>query len=269
MILAILLIVSAVVFFIFLVRYFDDKRMLLDAFKRGNVIVFGKKGKGKDLLFQYIINCRKANYLSNISYGGKYESVSLNEVSCPGNSYENLINEDYVVSLAKDWEKKDIYISDCGVYLPSQYDTKLYKQFPSLPIYYALSRHLYYNNVHCNTQNLTRVWKALREQADSYVKCRGVIKLPFFLCIKWCYYDKYESASNNILPIGNLRGLIFRKRDDSVILQFKATNGLIVNGFSLIRKSKIKYNTRIFRDYLLTDNVDYVNIKEVRLSDHD
>ena len=88
--------------------------------------------------------------------------------------------------------------------LPSQYDTKLYKSYPSFPIFYALSRHLYNSNIHCNTQNLSRVWKALREQADFYIKCIEV-KKPFilglfgFLRIDFICYDKYESANNSLL----------------------------------------------------------------------
>ena len=37
-------------------------------FKHGNVIVGGKKGKGKDLLFNYVIHKRHDYYYSNIDY---------------------------------------------------------------------------------------------------------------------------------------------------------------------------------------------------------
>lgn len=252
MILLIILAVITIVLIIVISKYQKNKKMLLNAFKRGNVIVYGKKGKGKDLLFQYIINSRKKIYLSNVDYGGGYNSVSISEINCKPNTYETLINEEYTKIENKGWEDKDIYLSDCGIYLPSQFDSSLYKKFPSFPIYYALSRHLYHNNVHCNTQNLTRVWKALREQADSYVKCQGVINLPGLLIIKWCYYDKYESAVNNILPIITPRKWL-RRKDDSIIAQFKATNGEIKNGVSIIRKKAIKYDTRVFRTYLLEE----------------
>lgn len=252
MIILIIFIVLAVALLVIVTKYQKSKKIILDAFKKGNVIVYGKKGKGKDLLFQYVINIRKKDYLSNIYFGSNYNPVTLNEISCAPNTFENLINEKYIKTENKGWEDMDIYLSDCGIYLPSQFDSSLYKKFPSFPIYYALSRHLYHNNVHCNTQNLTRVWKALREQADSYIKCQGVINLPGFLVIKWCYYDKYESAVNNILPIVTPRKILFRK-DDSIIAQFKATNGEIKNGISIIRKKAIMYDTRVFKSYLLED----------------
>ena len=53
--LAVLLIIGIV----FLTSYKINKKFLLDRFNEGNVIVAGKKGKGKDLLFQYVINNRK------------------------------------------------------------------------------------------------------------------------------------------------------------------------------------------------------------------
>lgn len=239
-------IILVVVLLIVVFWYYSKKRILINAFKRGNTIVFGKKGKGKDLLTQYVINCRKKEYLSNIDYGGKRENVALIDVSCPGNTYENLILENYIKSEAKDWENRDIYISDAGIYLPSQYDTKLYKTYPSLPIYYALSRHLYNNNVHCNTQNLGRVWKALREQADAYFKCIRTYKIGPILIVKWIYYDKYESAEKSLLP---MRKKLFKSSD--LYEQYRATNGEIVIGYSIIRKKSIKYDTRVFRTYLL------------------
>ena len=48
-------------------------REMISNFKKCNVIVFGKKGTGKDLIFQKVINCRKDTYYSNISYGGNYK----------------------------------------------------------------------------------------------------------------------------------------------------------------------------------------------------
>ena len=39
-------------------KYINFKRYLLRGFKEGNVITFGRKRKGKDLVHQYVINHR-------------------------------------------------------------------------------------------------------------------------------------------------------------------------------------------------------------------
>ena len=252
-IIIILLVLALLIAFIwFLYVCISTKNRIVREFKHCNVIVFGKKGNGKDLLFQKVINSRKDTYFSNISYGGDYNNISLNQISVSPNTYETFINNKITKIDKNDlMENKDIYISDAGVYLPSQYDTKLYKSFPSLPIFYALSRHLYNNNVHVNTQNLSRVWKALREQADYYIKCRGVLNLGFGLLIKTTEYEKYESALNSVEPI---KALLFNKINKADIQQYVATNGFIKKGFVFIFKKQINYDTRAFSKIIFKDN---------------
>lgn len=228
-----------------------NKIFLCNVFNKNNVIVFGKKGCGKDLLFQYVINSRHKKHFSNIYFNKKTEIVCLKDLELKNNTYENFINNDINNEVKIDkFEGKDFYISDIGVMLPSQYDTKLYKSYPSFPIFYALSRHLYNSNVHCNTQNLGRVWKALREQADSYIKCVGVDKplilgLFGFLRINFIYYDKYESANSSLLP---LPFGFMNKFLNANAKQYYATNGLIKASYVLINKKSIKYNTRAFHE---------------------
>ena len=148
------LIVGLVLLTIFLFKNHLVNKNLLWNFKHCNVIVAGKKGSGKDLLFQGIIHKRKDFYYSNISYGGKHKLVTLEDVSVKPNSYLNMVKNDIVKSPHMFKEGKDIYISDIGNFLPSYMDSKLYQLFPSMPIFYSLSRHLYNSNVHCNTQNI-------------------------------------------------------------------------------------------------------------------
>lgn len=235
--------IAAIALAVFLVIAYLTKKRIAREFSRCNVIVYGKKGNGKDLLFQAIINKRKRPYFANISYGGDYTNVWANEISVAPNTYEKFIKNDVEVIEKVFPDRKDFYLSDGGIILPSQYDSKLYNAFPSLPIFYALSRHLTNSNVHINTQNLGRVWKALREQADYYVRCRGVIHLPHFLIIKTTEYDTYESAEKNLLPIKNRFGNKYSKAE---VDQFNATNGFIQNGFVIVRKKSIKYDTRAY-----------------------
>lgn len=228
-----------------------NRAFLNNVFKKNNVIVFGKKGTGKDLLFQAVVNDYKCETFSNISYNKKSKLINLKDLELKNNTYDNFVNGSVLQEVKHDdFEGKDVFISDIGVMLPSQYDTKLYKSYPSFPIFYALSRHLYNSNIHCNAQNLGRVWKALREQADFYIKCLEVNK-PFilglfgFLRIDFICYDKYESANNSLLPLPN--GL-FNKFLDANVKQYYATNGMIEKKFILVHKSEIHYDTRAFHE---------------------
>ena len=188
-----------IVFFIFLIKYLIFKRFLLRQFKNGNVIVAGKKGKGKDLLFQWVINHRKDFYYANISYGGDRKVIKLKDVTVYPNTYLTFLQDNIVKSKHLFKEGKDIYISDIGNFLPSYMDAQLYKQFPSMPIFYSLSRHLYDSNIHCNTQSIERGWKALREQADFYIQVKGTTKLLGFIFItRMITYDRYESAKQKL-----------------------------------------------------------------------
>lgn len=229
---------------ILLKNHFKLKKVVY-AFKNSNVIVFGAKGTGKDLLFQWIIRKRHEKYFSNIPYGYKYKHIDLKDVSVAPNTYETFINGDITkVKRDKNREGKDIYISDGGIYLPSQMDTKLYKSYPSFPIYYALSRHLYNSNIHVNTQNLTRVWKSLREQADYYILCVQTIKIGFILITRFISYDRYESAEKKLRP---MTSRVLNKYSKAEYDVYTATNGDIHKAFIFQFSWNIKYDTRFFK----------------------
>lgn len=218
-------------------------------FKHCNVLVGGKKGSGKDMLFQWVINKRHDFYYGNISYGGKHKVIKLKEVSCAPNDYDHIVNDKIERQPHKFKEKKDIYISDIGVYLPSYMDSKLYQKFPSMPIYYALSRHLNNGNVHCNTQNIERGWKALREQADFYIIVKRTYKILGLLFItKYYSYDNYESAKKNLKPI---RARLLNKYSKSEVDLYRATNGEIQKGYIFQFRHTLKYDTRAMEKILL------------------
>lgn len=230
--------------------YCFKKHKLIKRFEKGNVIVFGNKGKGKDLVTQTIIKWRNKPYYSNIDYGGSYEFISLSEIDV-GNDFNNFIKENInQVEKRSEMEGKDIYISDAGIYLPSQFDTTLHKTYKGLPIYYALSRHLYANNVHTNVQNLEREWKALRELGDTYIWCRNTIKLFGWLVTEIYIYEKYETAVNRTLPlVTNL----LDKDENLQKKQFDATNGKIEKMYIFNRIKSLKYDTRAFSKKVFKD----------------
>lgn len=242
-------------------------------FKHGNVIVGGKKGKGKDLLFNYVIHKRHDYYYSNIDYSlprkmvkadfktlkvysadkvNQFrEIISLQDVSVYPNTYNNFVKERYEIINRRFIDGKDIYISDIGNFLPSYMDSTLYKQFPSMPLLYSLSRHLYANNIHCNTQNIERGWKALREQADFFVIVKRTYKI-FGLLITKCYsYDKYDSAVKGLMPI---KKRMLNKFSKANVDLYQAQNGDIRKFFVFQRTCKVTYDTRAFEKFVFDDD---------------
>lgn len=174
-------------------------KKIIKLFRNGNVCVCGLRGKGKDLLIGNVIARRKECYVSNLKYGYDYIPLRLSDLDLK-NTYKNFINNDvnkydYPYPL-----KADIYISDCGVYLPSQYCNQLNRDYEGLIGFQALSRHIARCNVHFNAQNLNRVWDKLREQSDIYIRCVRCIYLFGFVIQKIVIYDKYESCLARINP---------------------------------------------------------------------
>lgn len=236
----IILVVAAIILFVVLAI---NKRHLLDAFNSGNVIVFGKKGKGKDLLFQYVINARKKKCYSNIDYGKLSTHIDIKDLNCDPNDFNRFIDAEVVIVEKKLEEKRDAYISDGGISLSSAYDGLLKYKYKSFPVFYALSRHLLDMNIHINTQSIERVWKLLREQADNYVMANGVIKLGKLFIIKYRIYDRYESANRQLDPIKN-RPL--NKFAHSEADQYHALYGNITNGFVVLSLNRIYFDTRAY-----------------------
>lgn len=170
---AVLLIVISVI--LFRRRYKEYKldeadRFLVEEFRRCNVMVFGKKGSGKDVIFAHVIALRGEKHYANIPYDDNTEVIELCEINAGDNTFEDCINGEIEPFEPRFDEACDIYISDVGIYFPNTLHEKLDKLYPSMPVFMALSRHLYNNNVHTNCQALGRPWKKIREQADSYIQ---------------------------------------------------------------------------------------------------
>ena len=102
-----LLVLSSIALIILIVKCIKGKRFLIRQFERCNCIVFGKKGTGKDLLFNAVINGRKKPCYANIPYNEKFcEVKQIKDFSVSPNTYENFLNDDIKV-IDKKNEKKD------------------------------------------------------------------------------------------------------------------------------------------------------------------
>ncbi len=214
-----------------------NDKWLVNEFGRCNVIVFGKKGSGKDLLFAHVIALRGQPHYSNIQYNEDTTVIALTDISVGNNTWTDCLRGDITKTPPQFEEEQDIYISDGGIYLPSQYDNELNKRYQGMPIFYALSRHLYNSNIHVNVQALGRLWLKLREQADSYIRVLHTEQRRDGLLVTGITYDNYNAANAGLLP-----------RNDP---EFVAKNGEIVKRRWLIRYSELQYNTRYFRDIFL------------------
>lgn len=231
------------------------KSIIRNYFNKGNVCVTGLRGSGKDMLIGNVIARRKLDYISNINYGYNYNKLDFEKLNCGNNSYNDFINgttKKYIFPYKDD---TDIYISDVGIYFPSQYCSELNKQYKNIPTFMALSRHLGNCNVHFNVQNLNRAWDKLREQSDIYITC--VFCYVFFkgrfVLQQIRIYDKYESCVNRVKPFKMKTSLFDRNISKTQIKlakeQYTCTHGEIRTKM-LFYRNKAKYNTRYFKELL-------------------
>lgn len=185
-------------------------RRIIKLFEQGSVSVFGQRGTGKDVLFGNVIARRKKPYTSNLDYGGIFTPLDLNLLNMNGNTYRQLISGNPIpYEYPEALKGNDIYISDVGVYLPSQFCNELNRDYKGLPLFFALSRQIGRGmNVHCNTQFLGRPWDKLREQSDIYINTRKCIFLGKLVLMKVRLYEKYESALATVPPFRMRRPIL-------------------------------------------------------------
>ncbi len=183
------------------VKLTEADMWLVTEFRRCNVMVFGKKGSGKDVLFAHVIALRGEKHYSNIPYSDNTEVIELCEINAGDNTFEDCINGDIEKFDPRFDECCDIYISDAGIYFPNTLHEKLDKLYPSLPVFMALSRHLYNNNVHTNCQALGRPWKKIREQADSYIQVLRTRNRGDHLLLSIVGYEQNDVNSERLTQV--------------------------------------------------------------------
>lgn len=227
-------------------------RKIIKLFESGNVSVCGLRGTGKDMLFSNVVLRRKKPYISNTDYGGDYIKFEPDQLN-PRNIWRNFMTgrlNRYVYPYP---DGIDYYIADGGVYMPSQYQGELCKDYGHIPVFMALSRHLGDANVHYNVQNLNRMWDKIREQSDIYIRCCGCKVLFGKLVIqRVIIYEKYESAVNRVPPFRLRRPLLNLDRLQKWEIQkanYEIAHGR-VEPRVLIYLHRSNYNTRIFKEML-------------------
>ena len=231
-------------------------KKVIKLFENGSVCVVGMRGRGKDLLFSNIIPRRKLPYVSNVKYGGaEHHEFDIKTIDCGNNTYKQFISGELNYYEFPYPDRTDIYISDVGVYFPSQYCNELNRDYKNIPVFMALSRHLGQCNVHINVQNLNRAWDKLREQSDTYILCRKCFVLWGKVVIQFIrIYDKYESCLSRQPPFKLTLPLTANKEmrlnADMEKERYECTHGKIKNGI-LIYWNKGNYDNRIFKKKLL------------------
>lgn len=240
----IFIIILVVLIVLFVVNKFKQM-YIIKLFKNNSCMVYGYKGTGKDMLFQFVISRRKKEkYISNIDYGGSHIPLAMSRLNL-GFNYTELYDGGKVYSDYYDYEGADVYISDVGVYLPSWDYSYLNKNYKGLPLYLALSRHLSNTNVHCNSQALNRPWDKLREQSGIYIKTLNTkVFLKNFVYTRVRVYDKYESALEDVRPLRlNYSGKEQKIEKD----RFLSKYGLVKELSFVWYAKKINYDTRYFK----------------------
>lgn len=177
-------------------------KIIIKLFESGNVCVTGLRGTGKDVLCGNVIARRKKDYVSNLDYtnGHHFHLLEYSALDMGKNDYKNLLNGDIHYYAYPYPQGSDVYISDAGIYFPSQYCNELNRDYKYFPTYFALSRQVSHNNMHINVQNLNRCWDKIREQSDIYIRCRRCIVI-FGFVLQWItIYDKYQSCLDRVEP---------------------------------------------------------------------
>lgn len=222
-------------------------------FQDGNVCVCGLRGRGKDLLMANVVARRNKAYVSNVDYGSLHLQFDPMDYDCGKNTFKSFITGKVKKYVYPHEDGTDIYISDAGVYFPSQYCNELNRDYGYFATFMALSRHLGECNVHFNAQNLNRVWDKIREQSDCYIMCNGCIVLFGKIVLqRVTLYELYDSALKRVPPFRLSKPFLNRERQFQWEIQksnYDIAHGSI-RSHLLIYLHKSNYNTRFFKEVL-------------------
>ena len=245
--------------FCFFLKLRSNNRFVVRLFENSSVCVGGARGTGKDMLFNYVISRRKLSYISNVEYSssGSSSEASLRDFkripfdplvqwSVGGNTSRSFISGSLVPYSYPFDDGIDYYISDGGIYFPSQEFSFLNSSYPSFPVFQALARHLGDCNIHVNVQSFNRLWDKIREQFETYILCLSChVLFGRYVFQRVRIYDRYQSAVDHVRPMKRHFGRSSKIEFD----KFCASYGDIRSKFLVYRLSK-KYDSRRFKSLL-------------------
>ena len=231
---------------------------IVKMYEKGSVLCAGQRGSGKDRLTANVVARRGGYYVSNVNYKAKGKLKKARWIKFNpallrvGNDYESFIQNKVKTYIYPYPDGTDIYISDAGIYFPSQYCGELNKRYKDIPTFMALSRHLGQCNVHVNSQAINRVWDKIREQSEQYIVCQsckviGPVVIQFVRI-----YERYQTAVDNIPPCRVKTPLFNAERRQRAMLakeQYLLQYGKIQSRV-LVYLNKSDYDTRIFKTIL-------------------
>lgn len=227
-------------------------RKIIKLFQQGNVCVVGLIGTGKDMLMANVVVRRKKPYISNTDYGGafiKFEPEMLNFRNTWRNFMTGKLNR-FVYPYP---DGIDYYVPDVAVYMPSQAQAELCREYPYIPLSMALIRQVCGCRFHFNVQNLNRAWDKLREQSDIYLRCIWCKVFFRRLVIqKVIEYERYDSCVNRVPPFRLRRPWLNPDRLQAWEIQkqnYEIAHGCVKPRL-LIYFNKSSYNTRVFKEML-------------------
>lgn len=267
--------------------------------RKSSVHFFGHKGTGKDMTIQgYIVNRFKKKYLriikrkklkddkqiksyfhkhplylSTIDYGYGCRIVSVDEFTLFNKKTNKVLTyQDFIDNVPIRCKKLPLYegldliLPEAQLYLPNTEFNILDKKYPWLPVFIALSRHLYNMNILINSQEYVRPWVKIRGQQDFYVRALCTIGsgrfmriispyLPImrnYLIVKVRTFEEQKSAENNMLPF-EAKGALNEITKGAYITSgqatkevYEASNGVIRNVYLFVKKKDIVYDSRYF-----------------------
>lgn len=236
------------------------KKLIRKYFLRGSVCVTGQRGCGKDMMMANVVARRKEPYVANIDYsadGSTYYPLKISDLCMNGMTYKDLLTGNIRKFRYAYPEGADIYITDIGIYFPSQYCNELNKQYASLPFFLALSRQIADCNVHLNVQNLNRAWDKFREQSDRYItadRCLVLFKGRFVIQ-RIIIYDRADSCQARIRPCRVRKGRGKEAKAQVAIYKdhFYNQHGQVEARW-LFYRNKSNYDTRHFKKLLIEED---------------
>lgn len=236
------------IYFIYL-RFINTLK-LRTLFKKLSIVLCGKRGKGKDVIFSYIAKGKKHN--SNIILQPNTNVIKLNDLIIPNLSREKLINDTFSKIDRENYKKFDnmTLISDAGIYFPNWDENNLKKEYKELPITWAIWRHLFNNGCHFNIQKCGRLWKLLREQIEDVIEIENINKGIFYFKLKLIHYERLEDAELGLKPLK--KPILKTKKDNNLSIE-NSKRGKIEEFNVLIPKRYIKHDTKYFRKVVFNE----------------